>query len=179
VFVLLLMMTSYEKEDEDRENALLHGLSPLILDAKKRRAVLIELRETLIAIDQEIVEQSKTYLKEIDISSMAYQTVRTYLSSNECRNPLYIAINTIDTVLKAPNFMKEFYIILVIFVQFKDVVKKYIAPLTPEPVFSKYFNFVSFYSRFITIMPNNKNMQTVTEFIHNEFSLFLTSINSV
>lgn len=172
-------MTSVKGTNTNDLNPLMHGLSPLILDPKNRRAVLIELRHTLLAIDKQIVDQSKTYLNGIDISSMAYQTVRTYLSSNECRNPIYIAIHTIDSVLKTPNFMKEFYIILVIFVQFKNVVKKYIAPLTPEPIFSKYFNYVSFYSRFTTIMPNNKNMQTVTEFIHNEFSLFLTSINSV
>ena len=153
-------------------------LSDLILSHTSRRIILRELHSTLTELDREIEKRCNDYLSDpskMDESSMLYQTARNYASANLSRRPLIVALKTIEAVLGNPNFLREYYIILVIFVQFKDVVKSHVAPHTLEPVFRRYFN--DFYFRFQTFTPGSKKMQTAEQFIQAEFSLLLTAIS--
>ena len=155
-----------------------YSLFDLILNPLNRTSVINELRECLHRLDLMIVTKCQAYLADDpDTNSMVYQTARNYLRENYTRRPLYISIQTLSKVLVNPNFFKEFFIILVVFVQFKDVVKRCIAPNTIEPVFRRYFGKPSFYSRFKTFMPEGKKNQTVDNFIQSEFSLLLIALN--
>jgi hypothetical protein len=159
-------------------NVLSHNLFDLVLSPEIRRKILLELRHCLFELDRRIVEISQAYLNDNpDESSMRYQTSRSYLSENYSRRPLFVAAKTVDGVLENPCFLREFYLVLVVFLQFKDVVKKYVAPNTLEPVFRRYFCAVPFYTRFITFTPNATRMQTVDSFVREEFSLFLIAIS--
>jgi hypothetical protein len=159
-------------------NVLSHNLFDLVLSPGIRRKVMLELRHCLFELDRRIAEMSQAYLDgSPDESSMLYQTARSYLSENYTRRPLYVAAKTVDGVLDNPCFLREFYLVLVVFLQFKDVVKKYVAPNTLEPVFRRYFCAVPFYTRFNTFTPNATRMQTVDSFVREEFSLFLIAIS--
>lgn len=165
---------------ERNEDVLAHSLFELVLKSDLRRNVLEELRNCLYELDGKIVEKCEAYLKKADAdqTSMIYQTSRNYLRDNFSRRPLYVAIKTIDSVLANPNFLRELFIILVVFIQFKDVVKKSVAPNTTEPIFRCYFGNPAFYSRFKTFLPEHgSKMQTVDSFIREEFSLLLIAFN--
>jgi hypothetical protein len=154
-------------------------LHEIILNAAQRRLIILELKKCLHELDDLIAKKCHEYLSQSpDVQSMLYQTAKSYLRENSMRRPLHTSLQTLNVVLANPNFLREFYIILVIFIQFKDVVKKDIAPHTLEPVFRRYFGSPSFYSRFKTFMPNGKNIKTVHDFIQTEFSHFLISINA-
>ena len=133
---------------ERNEDVLAHSLFELVLKSDLRRNVLEELRNCLYELDGKIVEKCEAYLKKADAdqTSMIYQTSRNYLRDNFSRRPLYVAIKTIDSVLANPNFLRELFIILVVFIQFKDVVKKSVAPNTTEPIFRCYFGNPAFFN---------------------------------
>jgi len=153
-------------------NCLEHSLQDLVLIPALRRTLLQELRHCLFELDRELVDRCKAYLEgSPDEASMLYQTARSYMSEKYTRRPLYIAVHAIDTVLANPNFLREFYLILVVFVQFKDLAKKTVATHTLAPIFVRYFH--TFYSRFHTFMPGSARLQTVDAFIRSEFSLLL------
>ena len=159
-------------------NVLSHSLFELILNPYRRTAILHELKNCLKIIDEHIVKKSNAYLdNDPDVHSMVYQTARNYLRNNYTRRPLYVAIQSISSLIANPNFFREFYVLLTIFVQFKDVVKKDVAPHTTEPVFRQYFGRPDFYSRFKTFMPEGEKLQTVNAFIQTELSLLLIALN--
>lgn len=169
----------YDKFDtKEEKNVLAHSLFDLIINPVHRTAILHELRACLHDLDARIVTLCQTYLENNpDVNSMLYQTARNYLRENYMRRPLYISIQTLSKLLANPNFFREFFAILVIFVQFRDVVKNDVAPHTIEPVFRRYFGSPSFYSRFLTFMPDGKKNQTVDSFIHAELSHLLVAVN--
>lgn len=168
-------------KDPIEQNPFLYSLAALVLEPSHRRNIVLELRYCLYLLDRQIVKKCQEFLNTSpDESSTTYQSARSYLGNNYTRRPLYVAAHALDYVLANPNFFKEFYIFLVVCIQFTDVAKKYIAPYTLEPVFRNFFKSsgsISFYSRFQTFMPNAKIMQSVDKFIMDEFSLFLIAIN--
>jgi len=152
------------------------SLQELIFDSKNRRNVLLELRHCLFVLDQRLIDKCHLFLEnEPDTSSMVYQSARSYMTDNFMRRPLFIAVHAIDLVLANPNFLREFFLVLVVFLQMTDQVKLHLAPKTLEPVFRRYFAAPSFYSRFQTFMPGSEPLQSVDAFIHAEFSQLLIS----
>lgn len=155
-------------------------LQELIFNSTRRREVLIELRHSLFVLDQMLIDKCRSYVKnDPDTSSMVYQSARSYMTDNFMRRPLFIAVHAIDLVLANPNFLREFFIVLVVFLQMTDQVKNHVAPKTLEPVFRRFFASPSFYSRFQTFMPGNDNLQSVDAFIHAEFSQLLIATSLV
>jgi hypothetical protein len=160
-------------------DVLAFSLRELILTQNRRHDILKELRHCLFVLDNKIVQKCSDYLEtNPDADSMVYKTARNYLRKNFSRRPLFIAIHTIDQLLANPNFLREFYVILVVFVQFNNAAKKSVCPHTIEPVFGRYFGQPSFYPRFQTFMPNSQRIQTVDQFIRTEFSHLLVSLNT-
>lgn len=155
-------------------HCLEHPLEELIFNSSRRRDVLLELRHCLFVLDQQLIDKCKTYLEnDPDTSSMVYQSARSYMTNNFMRRPLFIAVHAVDLVLANPNFLREFFLVLVVFLQMTDQVKLHLAPKTLEPVFRRYFASPSFYDRFQTFMPGSDPLQSVDMFIHAEFSQLL------
>lgn len=155
-------------------HVLAFPLQELIFNPLLRRNVLLELRHCLFVLDQRLIDKCRLYLaNDPDTSSMQYQSARSYMTDNFMRRPLFIAVHSIDLVLANPNFLREFFLVLVVFLQMTDQVKLHLAPKTLEPIFRRYFASPSFYSRFQTFMPGSEHLQSVDAFIHAEFSQLL------
>jgi hypothetical protein len=151
-----------------------HPLQDLVFNPVLRRAILSELRHCLFVLDKKLIDRCKLYASQCkDTTMMEYQAARSYMTDNFTRRPLFIAVHAIDLVLANPNFLREFYLVLVVMLQFRDQVKLHTAPRTLEPVFRRFFASPSFYSRFQTFMPGSDPLQSVDEFIREEFSLLL------
>lgn len=158
------------------ETEFVHPLQDLIFTPKYRRGLLLELRHTLFSLDKQIVDKCNVYLAQPDTGSMLHQNVLTYMQGNHTRRPMFVAVCILDKVLSNPNFLQEFYILLVIFLQFTDIAKKEVAKHTLEPIFTRFFYCnPNFYSRFKTFVPGALPMQTVNQFIRNEMSLLLVA----
>jgi hypothetical protein len=170
-------MTNYiPGSSEKGEEIFGTSLENLILDPNHRRNILLELRRFVLLLDKEIVDLSHEYLNAPDEESMIFRAASTYLRENMTRRPLFVVAHTLSTVLANPNFLQEFYLILMIFVQFKDVAKEMVAPFTLKPIYLRFFN--GFYHRFTTFVPGASKLQTVDDFIRNEFMLLLTCIST-
>lgn len=160
------------------KSVLEHSLFDLILNPSQRTKIIHEFRNCLHELDARIVIKCQEYLSNNpDVNSMIYQTARNYLRDNYMRRPLYVSVQTLSKLLANPNFFREFFTILVVFVQFRDVAKQDVAPHTIEPVFRRYFSNPNFYSRFLTFMPDGKKNQTVDSFIYAELSHLLVALN--
>lgn len=152
------------------------SLENLILDPIQRRNLLLELKRAILLLDREIVDICTEYLKNPDEESMIFRAASTYLRENITRRPLFVVAHTLSKVLANPNFLQEFYLILMIFVQFKDIAKEMVAPFTLQPIYLRFFS--GFYARFSTFVPGASKLQTADDFIRNEFMLLLTCIST-
>ena len=160
------------------DHPLEHPLQDIIFNAGLRRNVLLELRHALFVLDQDLIDKCNAFVEtKPDTTTMLYQSARSYMTDNFTRRPLFIAVHAIDLVLANPNFLREFFLVLVVFLQFHDQVKRHLAPHTLEPVFRRFFS--GFYDRFRTFMPGSDPMQSVDEFIRSEFSLLLMASSTV
>ena len=155
-----------------------HSLEQLVFDGGLRQNAVRALRNYLIDLDRAIVDACHHYKEtNTDTESITYQNAQGYLRDSIRRRPLYIAIHALEKLLVNPNFFREYFILLVILLQFKDIAKTYVAPHTLQPVFARYFGNPGFYTRVHSFLPGPKFRHNANEFIQSEFSQFLVCVS--
>lgn len=165
------------KYELDFTSVFSHPLQNLVLDTKLRNNALRALRNYLIDLDRAIVNACYAFIAtSTDEASITHKNAHGYLQDSIVRRPLYIAIHALEELLVNPNFLREFFILLLIFVQFENIAKKYVAPHTLQPVFMRYFGHPGFYSRFHAFQPGTAFRHSANQFVFEEFSHFLVCI---
>ena len=160
-----------------------HSLDDLILKPDLRRILLQELLHTLYVLDEMLVDKGKQYLEihHDTQKSGLYADVKKYITDSPTIRPFSVAAFYVQSVLNEPNFLREFFLVLMILTQFENlhlIVRSYTHPL----LYNHYFQCTDYlmYERLKTLVPGNiEPLKTPDNFIRDELAFFLVCLSRI
>lgn len=160
------------------------SLDGLLLDPRARRRALQELLECLYIVDEHLSRLCNEHLQcqdsDAECTSTQHDVAVARAETSMSFRSIVTSISIVQDVLVHPNFLKEFYLILVMFRMFDHFVDEAICPCTFEPVMARFFGDIHnpqrqphLYGRFETIIPSDyRPLTSAHEFTMDQFLLF-------